>query len=55
MNESIGKRPSEINKDNYKTNVTKPKDEKMKPQARYYETTTTTNNNNNTNSCAYTR
>ena len=58
MNESTGKRQSEINKDIYKTNVTKPKDEKMKPQARYYETTTTTttnNSNNNTNSCAYTR
>ena len=32
MNESTGKRQSEINKDNYKTNVTKPKDEKMNPK-----------------------
>ena len=31
MSESTGKRQSEINKDTYKTNVTKPKDEKMKP------------------------
>ena len=35
MSESTGKRPSEMNKDTYKTNVTKPKDEKMKPKARY--------------------
>ena len=35
MSESTGKRQSEINKDAHKTNVTKPKDEKMKPKARY--------------------
>ena len=35
MSESTGKRQSEINKDTYKTNVTKPKDEKMKLKARY--------------------
>ena len=35
MSESTGKRQSEINKDTYKTNVTKPKDEKMKPKAQY--------------------
>ena len=32
MSESTWKRQSEINKDAHKTNVTKPKDEKMKPQ-----------------------
>ena len=30
MSESTRKRQSEINKDTYKTNVTKPKDEKKK-------------------------
>ena len=35
MSESTRKRQSEINKDTYKTNVTKPKDEKMKLKARY--------------------
>ena len=35
MSESTGKRQSEINKDTYKTNGTKPKDEKIKPKARY--------------------
>ena len=35
MSESTGKRQSEINQDTYKTNVTKLKDEKMKPKARY--------------------
>ena len=35
MSESTGKRQSKINKDTYKTNVTKQKDEKMKPKARY--------------------
>ena len=35
MSESTRKRQSEINKDTYKTNVTEPKDEKMKLKARY--------------------
>ena len=35
MSESTGKRQSEIDKDTYKTNVTKPKDKKMKSKARY--------------------
>ena len=39
MSESTGKRQSEINKDAHKTNVTKPKDEKMKPKARYVSQT----------------
>ena len=33
MSESTRKRQSEINKDTYKMNVTKPKDGKMKPKA----------------------
>ena len=33
MSESTGKRQSKMNKDTYKMNVTKPKDEKMKPKA----------------------
>ena len=33
MSESTGKRQSEINKDSYKTNVTKPKDEKNETQS----------------------
>ena len=35
MSKSTGKRLSEIDKDTYKTNVTKPKDKKMKSKARY--------------------
>ena len=35
MSESTGKRQSKLNKDTYKTNVTRPKDEKMKPKAQY--------------------
>ena len=35
MSGSTGKRQSKMNKDTYKMNVTKPKDEKMKPNARY--------------------
>ena len=35
MSESTGKRQSKMNKDTYKMNVTKPKDEKMKPKAWY--------------------
>ena len=33
MSESTRKQQSEINKDTYKMNVTKPKDGKMKPKA----------------------
>ena len=38
MSESTGKWQSKMSKDTYKMNVTKPKDEKMKPKAWYAQT-----------------